>query len=211
MGDHALLTARDIHGPFVQLQVNLQGEEGAKWLRRLKKFNREENPFQTIVELETFFFTKFSAFTPPEVVTEGVDTFLFRRGARASHSVLSVLEKSPVTCFDETVHRFAAITPEHLGFSEAPTYQELLRMARRNNLWPCPRSAALMLAVTTTARSEEYKLIVATSAFRYDDEECLFFVEHSSSSTKIYVTEPTFDLKGRLWDLEQRFLFLMEK
>lgn len=42
---HALLTARDIHGPYVQLLTNLQGENGREWLDALKKFLRKENPF----------------------------------------------------------------------------------------------------------------------------------------------------------------------
>lgn len=40
-----LLTAREIHGPYVQLLVNLQGEDGKLWLFALKKFLRKENPW----------------------------------------------------------------------------------------------------------------------------------------------------------------------
>jgi hypothetical protein len=44
---NALLTIRDIHGPYMQLLTNLQGENGSEWLEALKKFNRKENPWST--------------------------------------------------------------------------------------------------------------------------------------------------------------------
>lgn len=47
---HALLTAREIHGPYMQLFTNLQGENGRECLEALKKFNRRENPFPTETE-----------------------------------------------------------------------------------------------------------------------------------------------------------------
>lgn len=47
MGDHALLTARDIHGPYMQLLTNLQAQYGREWLDALKRFNRKENPWHT--------------------------------------------------------------------------------------------------------------------------------------------------------------------
>jgi hypothetical protein len=45
MGDHTLLTAREIHGPYMQLLTNLQGDNGHEWLDALKRFNRKENPW----------------------------------------------------------------------------------------------------------------------------------------------------------------------
>lgn len=42
MGNHAQLTAREIHGPYMQLLTNLQGEDGEMWLRALKRFLRQE-------------------------------------------------------------------------------------------------------------------------------------------------------------------------
>jgi hypothetical protein len=44
---NAPLTARDIHGPYMQLLTNLQGDNGQEWLDALKKFNRKENPWKT--------------------------------------------------------------------------------------------------------------------------------------------------------------------
>ena len=46
MERHAQLTAREIHGPYVQLLTNLQGEEGQEWLKALKRFLRKENPWE---------------------------------------------------------------------------------------------------------------------------------------------------------------------
>lgn len=40
-----LLSAREIHGPYVQLLTNLQGENGKLWLSALNKFLRKENPW----------------------------------------------------------------------------------------------------------------------------------------------------------------------
>jgi hypothetical protein len=45
MFNHAQLTLREIHGPYMQLLVNLQGEKGGMWLNALKRFNRKENPW----------------------------------------------------------------------------------------------------------------------------------------------------------------------
>lgn len=45
MEKHAQLTARDIHGPFMQLLTNLQGDDGQQWLNALNKFLRKENPW----------------------------------------------------------------------------------------------------------------------------------------------------------------------
>ncbi len=42
MSNHAQLTARDIHGPFVQLLTNLQGDNGREWLDALNRFLRKE-------------------------------------------------------------------------------------------------------------------------------------------------------------------------
>ncbi|MBP7770526.1 MAG: hypothetical protein KA066_01285 [Candidatus Pacebacteria bacterium] len=42
---HAQLTARDIHDPYSQLLVNLQGNDGRVWLDALKVFLRKENPW----------------------------------------------------------------------------------------------------------------------------------------------------------------------
>ena len=44
---NAPLTARDIHGPYMQLLTNLQGDNGQEWLDALKKLNRKENPWET--------------------------------------------------------------------------------------------------------------------------------------------------------------------
>lgn len=41
----ALLTAREMHGPYTQLLTNLQGERGDDWLIALKKMLRRENPW----------------------------------------------------------------------------------------------------------------------------------------------------------------------
>jgi len=41
-----LLTARDIHGPYVQLLVNLQAENGQEWLDALNKFLKKQNPWE---------------------------------------------------------------------------------------------------------------------------------------------------------------------
>ncbi len=43
MENHAQLTARDIHGPFMQLFTNLQSENGHLWLQALNKFLRKES------------------------------------------------------------------------------------------------------------------------------------------------------------------------
>lgn len=43
---HAQLTVRDIHGPYMQLLVNLQGEDSQVWLDALKRFLRKENPWE---------------------------------------------------------------------------------------------------------------------------------------------------------------------
>ena len=46
MGDHAQLTVRDIRGPYTQLLINLQGENGSEWLEALNTFLRKENPWK---------------------------------------------------------------------------------------------------------------------------------------------------------------------
>ncbi|MEZ0209101.1 MAG: hypothetical protein ACAH17_02925 [Candidatus Paceibacterota bacterium] len=46
--NNAPLTAREIHGPYVQLLTNLQGEHGQEWLDALKRFNRKENPWASL-------------------------------------------------------------------------------------------------------------------------------------------------------------------
>lgn len=46
MRGHAQLTAREIHGPYVQLLTNLQGENGSEWLEALNLFLRKENPWE---------------------------------------------------------------------------------------------------------------------------------------------------------------------
>ena len=63
MGDHALLTARDIHGPYMQLLTNLQGENGEEWLKALNFFLRKEEAWFDETE---FFFRNKSVFTSPE-------------------------------------------------------------------------------------------------------------------------------------------------
>lgn len=40
-----LLTAREIHGPYIQLLTNLQGERGDEWLVALKKLNKRLDPW----------------------------------------------------------------------------------------------------------------------------------------------------------------------
>lgn len=49
---HALLTAREIHGPYTQLLTNLQGENGNMWLEALKRFNRKENPWSSVISID---------------------------------------------------------------------------------------------------------------------------------------------------------------
>lgn len=46
MVKHAQLTARDIHGPYMQLLTNLQGDNGQEWLSALNRFLRKENPWE---------------------------------------------------------------------------------------------------------------------------------------------------------------------
>lgn len=41
--ERAQVTLRDIHGPYVQLLTNLQGEDGRDWLEALKRFLRKED------------------------------------------------------------------------------------------------------------------------------------------------------------------------
>lgn len=47
MATHAQLTLREIHGPYMQLLTNLQGDGGQSWLSALKKFLRKEDPWKS--------------------------------------------------------------------------------------------------------------------------------------------------------------------
>ncbi len=46
--ERAQVTVREIHGPYMQLLSNLQGEYGRDWLNALKRFLRKEEPWKRL-------------------------------------------------------------------------------------------------------------------------------------------------------------------
>lgn len=71
MKDHAQLTLREIHGPYMQLLTNLQGENGHEWLNALKRFNRKENPWLQVSEPTEQFLTVHPDLTFGERIARG--------------------------------------------------------------------------------------------------------------------------------------------
>ncbi len=115
MNAHAQLTARDIHGPFMQILTNLQSEDGQTWLSALKRFLRKEEAW-TRCAFRTWKRIQLGTFK----TTEALERALEKAGIDKKHEfVQQMLKRTHIIPLKRTVE-LVCVTPRELGMELLP-------------------------------------------------------------------------------------------
>jgi hypothetical protein len=140
MGDHALLTAREIHGPFMQLLTNLQGSDGPEWLDALKRFNRRENPWPVLEAKDTPVFCEVTLglCTPQDYESD----LLIARAIRATFDGAREYLKRATPLTIPTVVKVAVVSLRQLGFSHEVPGEVAWKRASELGFKLCPIETA---------------------------------------------------------------------
>jgi hypothetical protein len=142
--DNTQLTLSEVQGPLNQLNVNLTGPEGRRWLSALNRFLRREGAAWDVRNFDVWKSVKLGTYKNiSELKKALMDSGFKLISDDRTNLLLDEMDFSEVATIIEA--DLILVSVKELGFKKGATSEEVLERARELGLELCPAEAAPQL------------------------------------------------------------------